>query len=280
MADADDIVLESPPAGLPNDPPGGASRRADWPYAHHLAFYEPLFKASNRTLKGWLAIGRAATPPDLPPYDAPERMAAWYARNKKNRVPDHLVALAASSAAQAARVAPPADLTLSSCGHVTTPPPAVAPAAAAPPVPAAPAAGPARGFSATLDRLRAAEAIAGERYTQLILEGKDDEAAAVERRWQKLRSDLRDYERDAQKVLSAEGKLWLADDVTAALFELHTVLFQSIESLYDRIETELRTLPREDAKRLYRSEVRRLRASRVAHKFTAAPAPDLAGRAA
>lgn len=258
-------------------------------YLHELAHYEPIYQASARTIKGWLAIGRAAKPPDLPPYDEPAQMAAWYARNKKNRVPDRLVQLAAEAARLTATATPAPPDPAASCGNVTTQPPGSTSAnttpAGSPPagfaasVPGTPGAttppGPAlaTGFSATLERLRSAEAIAGAKYTQLILEGKDDEAAAVERRWQKLRSDLRDYERDAQKVLSAEGKLWPADEVVAALYEIHTVLLQSFDSLYDRIETELRTLPREEAKRLYRAETARLRAGLVANKFTALPAP-------
>lgn len=283
MADADDLDLESPPAGAVGDLPAARARRGDWPYLYQLAHYEQLFQASNRTLKGWLAIGRGAAPPDLPPYDDPTRMADWYGRHKKNRIPDHLLALA-SGRKQVPCDPSPGPIFSAPSGHVTTsssdqaalldplpaavsPPAAAIPSAAAKPVIAT-------GFSATLERLRAAEAAAGEKYTQLILEGKDAEAESAERRWQKLRADLRDYERDAQKVLSAQGKLWPADEVAAALYEMHTVILQSFESLYSRIETELRTLPREEAKRLYLAECRRLRANLVANKFTAPPPPE------
>jgi hypothetical protein len=126
---------------------------------------------------------------------------------------------------------------------------------------------------ATLERLRIAEAAAGERYTRLVLEEKDAEAADAERRWQKLRNDLRAYEKDAQEVMASQGKLWPADEVVAVLHEIHTVLLQSFESLYDRIETQLETLPRAERKRFYREEARRLRSALVANKFTAPPAP-------
>lgn len=252
-------------------------------YQHPLAHYVEIYDAAERTLKHWIAIGRQAQPePDLPPLDDPPRMKEWYARNKKNRVPDRLVQLAA----QASRLET-GESVAAPCGHVTTTPAAAsfgnvttssAAAAVSPPdvvaasLPAAATAKPtvARGFEATLERLRAAEAEAGERYTKLILEGKDAEAEAAERRWQKLRGDLRDYERDAQKMLA--DKLWPADEVLAALYEIHTVLFQSFESLYARLETELRTLPRDEAKRLYLTECQRLRAGLVKNKFTAPPA--------
>lgn len=247
-------------------------------YQHPLAHYVEIYDAAERTLKHWISIGRQAQPePDLPPLDAPERMKDWYARHKKNRVPDRLVQLAAT-AAQLGSAAPTPRLVApppaAGCGIDTTKPAESAPASTPPPASNRPPPA-ATGFSATLERLRAAEAAAGEKYTQLILEGKDAEAESAERRWQKLRSDLRDYERDAQKVLSAQGKLWPADEVAAVLYELHTVILQSFESLYSRLETELRTLPREDAKRLYLAECRRLRSSLVANKFTAPAAPEV-----
>lgn len=273
---ADDIVLESPPAS----DGAGESRRARLGYRYPLAHYCGPLKASERTLKLWISLGRGVTPPDLPPLDEPWRLAEWYARHRKNRVPDHLLWLAAqgSGAGDVAKAegAGPLFEPAAACGIDTTSGgvPASQPSAGAslPPAGAKPAL--ATGFSATLERLREAEAAAGKRYTDLILENKYDEAESAERRWQKLRGDLRDYERDAQKVLSAQGKLWPADEVAAVLYELHTVLLQSFESLYSRIETELRTLPREEAKRLYLAECRRLRAGLVANKFTAPPAPE------
>ena len=283
MADADNLALESPPAGAPSDPPAAAARRGGWPYAHQLAHYEPIFSASNRTLKGWLAIGRAATPPDLPPYDAPERMASWYGKHKKNRVPDHLVALAAAGAA-AAPAAPslpgplfeapePASPAPADCGHVTTMlarPPTPASSAGAPSA----ATPPARGYSATLERLRQAEAAAGERYTTLILEpdpAKQAEAEQARRSWQLLTKELRAYEKDAEEVLQKSGQSWVAAEVVAVMHELHIPLRDGMLSLYDRIESQLDGLPRGERKRLFRAEVRRLYAALVTHRFTALP---------
>lgn len=266
---ADDIVLESPP----DADASGAPRRARLFYAHPLAHYCAPLDASERTLKLWLKLGREATPPDLPPFDEPHKMAAWYARHRKNRVPDHLVALAAQGPKVLAMPAPaPAGPLFAepaaACGHVTTP---------SSPSSAAPVARAATGYSATLERLRAAEAAAGKKYTDLILEeGKDAEAEQARRIWDSITKQLRAYEKDAQEVLAAQGKIWPADEVTAVLYELHTVILQSFEALYGRIETELRTLPRDEAKRLYLAECQRLRAALVANKFTAPPAPTLA----
>jgi hypothetical protein len=285
MADADNLALESPPAGAPSDPPAAAARRGGWPYAHQLAHYEPIFSASNRTLKGWLGIGRAATPPDLPPYDAPERMASWYGKHKKNRVPDHLVALAAAGAAAPAAPIVPGPLFAEAgepaspaCGHVTTTPPApTSPSPPSPPASAPPAASappPARGYSATLERLRQAEAAAGERYTTLILDpdpAKQAEAEQARRSWQLLTKELRAYEKDAEEVLQKSGQSWVAAEVVAVMHELHIPLRDGMLSLYDRIESQLDGLPRGERKRLFRAEVRRLYAALVTHRFTALP---------
>lgn len=256
-------------------------------YQHPLSHYVEIYDAAERTLKHWIAIGRHAQPePDLPPLDDPPAMKAWYARNKKNRVPDRLIQLAAQASrlasGEASAFTPPPTPVPAACGNVSTSVPASTPAAPttanapgtppALPPPALGAAPLATGYMATLERLRAAEAAAGAKYTELILQGKDDEAAAVERRWQKLRTDLRAYEKDAQEVMESQGKLWPADEVIAALHEIHTILLQSFESLYDRIETQLETLPRLERKRLYREEARRLRSALVANKFTAPPA--------
>lgn len=250
-------------------------------YQHDLAHYEPIFNASNRTLKGWLAIGRASTPPDLPPYDEPAKMKDWYARNKKNRVPDHLVHLAAEASRLTATSRPLAALLTAesvpapsmvtesanspsaACGHVTTTLQCVAPAQSS-----------TRGYSATLERLRQAEATAGERYTRLILDPqKQDEAEQARRSWQLLTKELRAYEKDAEEVLQKSGQSWVAAEVVAVIHDLHIPLRDGMLSLYDRIESQLDGLPRGERKRLYRAEVCRLYAALVTNRFTALP-PD------
>jgi hypothetical protein len=251
-------------------------------YQHPLAHYVEIYQAAERTLKHWIALGRQAQPePDLPPLDEPAQMKAWYARHKKNRVPDHLVQLAAQSARleTADPGCPPwsSPPPAAACGNVTTAATSAVAATAGSVLPSAPPTPRvATGFSATLERLRDAEAAAGSKYTELILAGKDAEAEVAERRWQKLRNDLRAYERDAQEVLAAQGKLWPADEVTAVLHEIHTPLRDGVLALFDRIESQLDTLPRNDRRKLYRGEVNRLFAALVANKFTAPPAPDLA----
>lgn len=251
-------------------------------YQHPLAHYVEIYDAAERTLKHWIAIGRQAQPePDLPPLDDPPRMKDWYARNKKNRVPDRLVQLAAqASRLEAAPSSTPAAVAPASapaCGHVTTSAAASAPAsstsAGTPPAGAPPR--PATGYAATLERLRMAEAEAGEKYTKLILEdGKEAEAEVARRKWESLTKQLRAYEKDATEVLSASGQLWPAAETRAAIFDVVAPLRDSIESLYSRIESKLETLPRAERGKHYRAEVARIFAALLANKFTAPPAPE------
>lgn len=255
-------------------------------YQYPLAHYVEIYGAAERTLKHWISIGRQAQPePDLPPLDDPPTMKDWYARHKKNRVPDRLLTLASDAArlASSAGEPPPrpsAAPGAAACGYVTTPPPASPPPASLPPppgfssAPPPPVSGPARGYSATLERLRQAEAAAGERYTTLILDpdpAKQAEAEQARRSWQLLTKELRAYEKDAEEVLQKNGQLWVAAEVIAAIHELHIPLRDGMLSLYDRIESQLDGLPRAERKRLFRAEVRRLYATLVAHRFTALP---------
>lgn len=257
-------------------------------YQYPLAHYVEIYGAAERTLKHWIALGRQAQPePDLPPLDDPAAMKDWYARNKKNRVPDRLLALASSAARLASspdetpHASPPRSSAAPgapACGYVTTPPPAspTPPGFSSSPPP--PVSGPARGYSATLERLRQAEAAAGERYTTLILDpdpAKQAEAEQARRSWQLLTKELRAYEKDAEEVLQKSGQSWVAAEVIAAIHELHIPLRDGMLSLYDRIESQLDGLPRGERKRLFRAEVRRLYATLVAHRFTALPADFL-----
>jgi hypothetical protein len=250
-------------------------------YQHPYAHYCEIYQVAERTIKHWVGVGREATPEaDLPPLDDPPRMKDWYARRKKNRVPDRLVTLA-STAAQLA-----AGPSSAPCGAgTTTPAPAAGLPAGQPSLPAGTAAGSAagsqaaapaspatRGYSATLERLRQAEATAGERYTALILDpDKQDQAEQARRSWQLLTKELRAYEKDAEEVLQKSGQSWVAAEVVAVIHELHVPLRDGMLSLYDRIESQLDGLSRTERKRLYRSEVRRLFAGLITNRFTALP---------
>lgn len=62
-------------------------------YAKGLKDYEPLYDTGERAIKRWVKTGREANPPELPPLDQPELMAAWWRRHMAQRVPAKLLAL-------------------------------------------------------------------------------------------------------------------------------------------------------------------------------------------
>ncbi len=64
---------------------------------HNNIHYATVYACSEKTIKNWCREGREMpTGPDLPPLDAPEKMAAWYARTHPHMktVPPKLMELA------------------------------------------------------------------------------------------------------------------------------------------------------------------------------------------
>jgi hypothetical protein len=74
-------------------------------YEKPLTEYEKIFAIKVRQLKKYIAIGKAATPPKLPPFDCPGEMPAWWVRHMKQRVPPKLLALAATPLPDAPKTA-------------------------------------------------------------------------------------------------------------------------------------------------------------------------------
>ncbi len=79
-------------------------------FARNLCDYAPACGVGWRTLKRWVSKGRAASPPDLPPFDEPSRLAAWYRLHMQGTPPDLLLALESSAVPAPAVMVPPADL--------------------------------------------------------------------------------------------------------------------------------------------------------------------------
>jgi hypothetical protein len=65
-------------------------------YKKELVHYESIYNTKVRQLKKYIAVGKAAKPPELPPLDQPPEMPGWWARHMKQRVPPRLLALAAT----------------------------------------------------------------------------------------------------------------------------------------------------------------------------------------
>lgn len=83
------------PAGTSFDgePTTNLSGRAR--YQHRLEHYREIYHASLRTLKRWVATGRATDPPELPPLDEPSAMLAWWTKHRpRYRAPARILQLA------------------------------------------------------------------------------------------------------------------------------------------------------------------------------------------
>jgi hypothetical protein len=96
--DGDSGFVPLPALELTGEPPGKtqavarAATRAK--YGKTILEYVGAFglgAGSERTLKRYVAAGRKKDPVDLPPFDEPHLLAAWWRRTMKNKVPDWMV---------------------------------------------------------------------------------------------------------------------------------------------------------------------------------------------
>lgn len=259
------------------------------PLEYYPAHFQSLLGLSDkpvsvRSLKGWIGDGRDATPPELPPFDDERRLKDWWTRIKKNRAPDWLVSLAALAAPAVATPVPPLGTSMPSDAATG---PLFAVAASAPsvpspsPAPAAPSVPFAVGYSGALQRLREAEAAAGNLYTTLLRQAAESaraidertrltaEAEQARRAWDELVNRLRPMEKDAAEILAAAGLMWNADDVSASMGVVHIALKESILGLWRRTRAKLRACadPAEEEK-LWREEVEKIFTALRANKFT------------
>jgi len=257
-------------------------------YDHGHDYYETVYAVTSRTLKRWIKAGRESDPPERPPLDEPRRMKDWYQRRMKQRVPDHLVALAAATGQTlpvdppaAAPASPPADPPPAAASAA----PAAAPTSAPPPAPpASPIPVTGEGYLGALARRRQAEAAAGELYNTLVRQAaRADlapdlrsrllaEAEQARRSWDDLSESLRKYELTAEAVLTASGRTWLSDDVVASLRTIHSALHEGMHGLIRRIRPKLKACATDtEADQLWEGEIERLFSALRANRFMAPP---------
>ena len=262
-------------------------------YAKKLESYESVFGVKVRQIKNWIAAGRDASPPEFPPLDDPPKLLAWWTRHMRNRAPAQILEFASGAAPPAA---PPAASTPAATSPVDASAgplfeaAAMSPATGTPPPlpPAAPGlSGPTVGFSGALQRLRVAEATAGALYTSLLAQAAEAHrtpeqratlAATAEqqrRAWDELGEKLRRYEKDAESILSASGRMWMADDVMSSATVIHVALVESVRQLIRRLRPRLVDLAPAAQDALWSAEVDRMFAALRANQFTApAELPD------
>jgi hypothetical protein len=72
-------------------------------YANDLAHYVSTYGRGERQLKRWIAAGKAAQPPELPPLDEPAKMHGWWVKHMTQKPPTRIVELALAKNSAGAR---------------------------------------------------------------------------------------------------------------------------------------------------------------------------------
>ena len=204
-------------------------------YGHPLRVYAVEIwpgkdvKSSVRTLKRWVAKGKAAS--DLPPFDDKQRLAAWYERHHRHdQAPE---ALRRFEIAESEPAAPPPgadevpggdDLSPMVIDHET---------------------------EITADTgLRQIRALANATYEQLELElkrGRTVQAAALRREWQSLIATQRQWEVAIMKIQEGKGEVLRTRVVNSELVRIFTTLGQSFFNALDKVLLDhAPTIPAED----------------------------------
>lgn len=238
------VQTPAPPAPAPAlvlepTPPTAFSARSGC--IHSLvpgSAYEKTFEVDIRTIKRWREDGANNVPPLYPPLDDPPQMAAWWRAVKKRRVPPRLVQLEEMAVPA---VAPPSPSSIATASPQIAPP---VPASSgtgfvASPAPAIPTAIDLEtGYTATLDRLRIAEATAAQRYATAAAsadEGVRSTASSLKREWMDLVDTARTYERDRAKILREAGETWDRAAVVEAVTSIHNIIAPGVRRLWRQV---------------------------------------------
>ncbi len=254
------LVLESPSAEK------SSSRSACQHALVEGSPYEKTYAATKRTLVAWRAIGAKATPPDMPPYDEPWRMAAWYRSHMERRVPQRLLDLEEAGPPAAKPAASTKAAGVTATVHPTAP--AEAPGASL-----------ALGYGATLQRFRQAEAVAAQRYFDAVSSADEttrEKAAGLKREWGEVAETLRSYEKDAAKIQRDSGNLWEAGDVIEVISSLHSTIAAGVRRLHRqmrKLHPDAHQLSGSAQDALWDSEVDKFFTALKNSRFTAATLP-------
>lgn len=220
------------------------------PYAVYCARYE----VSERSLKGWVAVGRKADPQDPPPLDQPEEMAHWWSRHFKQRVPEKLL--------RAGRVQEEPDDVGQDPGQQGDRGDQEEAGASdellrdmLPPADG----GLAIGLDASVDRLRRAEAAANYAFTEAIrLEKNEGEIEFKKKSWVTVSEQLRKAEKSMREIEGRYGDVYRVDEIKAELVAVHSTIFAGVKNMIRRIRPELNALTEPEQDAVWEREIRRL----------------------
>jgi len=208
-------------------------------YKFKLAHYVKQFgidgKDPRKKLKRWLEAGRKQSPPDLPPFDAPEKMAEWWRRCMEIRVPEFMLKLEAGEA-QPQEPGQPAS------------PPSADPAKPGEPteIPGIPMMFD-TGTEMTADlgiiQIRSLVIALFKRMQEHFEAGRATEAQSVMRQWERAVENLRKWEKDLTKIQEGKGEVLRARVINTELGRVFGVMgqsfFNAIQALMDKYAADL-----------------------------------------
>lgn len=251
---APDLVLEATPATVPGK------------YRHKIAHYATFYEQSDRTIKRWIGSGRKKDDPT--PLDDPILMPSWFPRHHKHRVPEILL----KRAAEARAVAPDAVPAETTESEAPPPPRTYSPPSELPI---------GSGFEAELQRVRDEARKGAGILADAEKSGVHADIEAARRQYDRALKLLREYERDAPKILAGMGSLVDQSVVEALLLPKHAAIRADLEAGYTfEIHRELRSpLEFAAARKIYLAMIHRALRGLVAGGF-GDRAPDLTLEAA
>lgn len=218
------------PAGAGEAPAEEPARLRSDQYQHPLRVYaqriwpEKRTDNSTRTLKRWVSLGREAQPPDFPPFDQPERLAAWYERHHAWRAPEALKRIEAAATKEASLPSAPAG------GGGVGPLGSIAPGGAAEEAPLPP-------MELDLDADMTADV--GLQQVKTLVQGTFNQMRialerqnmaqynSLRREWQQLVGILRQWEKDIVKIQEGRGEVLRTRVINTELVRIFTTVGQS-----------------------------------------------------
>lgn len=214
-----------------------AKRVTSETYRYKLAHYVVVLglegKDPERKLKRWIAKGREQTPPDLPPFDAPQLMAEWWRRNMEWRVPFYLLkyeeghADAGESKAEEppphSPSTPPSKAALNGTNGQTT----GLPSGEVPGVPMMLDLGAEVSSDLGLQQIRALVVATFKQLQRCLELGHLSQANQYRREWQTLVGTLRQWEKDIVKIQEGKGEVMRTRIINTELVRIFNVMRQS-----------------------------------------------------
>lgn len=225
-----------------------APARSD--YAAYLHEYVPIYGRTVRVIKRWIEIGRAAKPtPELPPLDDPEAMLTWWPRHMKWKVPDELLAAAATAKGRRASAATPSQPTPKGAATPpATPTPEVKapalPASSAPPPPPPPDRPLVPADFGSVEELTLSEILTSHRQTiSFLIRSQRAEAekgynadsfARFQNAIERTTELIRKTEASLESIRVKRGELVPKGDVRDELQRVHTAMAMSLATELER----------------------------------------------